>query len=134
MVLQRHDGGHYVEGLQAGMEALDFEVDDGFRPLGFFSAIGYVGGDRLLQVIDVVDEDAVELVHLRIDVARHGDIDEEHGPVFAAAGNVLRVHGGNGVRGAGRSDHDVGAVAGVIEIVEVDRLPFEFLGQLMARS
>ena len=64
------------------LEALDFDFDDGFGALRFFLAIGNVRGDHLLQIVDVVDEDAVQLVHLRIDVARHGDIDEEHGTVL----------------------------------------------------
>ena len=64
---------------------IDFAFDDVFGALGLFLAIGDVRGHGLLQIVDVVDENAVDLVHLRIDVARHRDIDEEHGTVLAAA-------------------------------------------------
>ena len=130
MILQADDGRNDVERLQAGVKFFDLAVDDGFGLFGFLLAIGDVGTDRLLQIVDVVDEDAVELVHLRIDVARDGDIDEEHGPVLAARQELLAVFGlEDEVGRAGRGDDDVGAVAGVVEPAELDRLPVEFLRQ-----
>ena len=82
-------------------------------------AVGDVRDDYLLQVVDVVDEDAVQLVHLRIDIARHRDIDEEHGTVTAAAQETLAVLlAEDGVRRAGGADDDVGARNGVVELLE----------------
>ena len=91
MILQRHDRRYHVERAQAGFEALDFAGNDGFGEFGFLAAVGNVARDRLLQVVDVVSEDAVELGHFRRDVAGHGDIDEEHGPVLAAGEELLSV-------------------------------------------
>jgi len=41
---------------------LDFAIDDCFGFLRFLSAISHVRRDRLLQVVDVIDENAVQLV------------------------------------------------------------------------
>src|ERR1700694_1424812 len=81
MVLQADDRGNHVEGLQASVEFFDLAVDDRLSLFRFLLAIGDVRTDRLLQIVDVIDENAVELVHLRIDVAGYRNVDEEHGPV-----------------------------------------------------
>ena len=65
VVLQRNDGGHDVQRLQARLEALHLGHDDGLGALGFLPAIGDVRRNRLLQIVDVVNEDAVQLVHRR---------------------------------------------------------------------
>ncbi len=39
------------------------------------------GLNRFVQIVDVVEEDVVELVDVRLDVARHGDVDQKHRPV-----------------------------------------------------
>jgi hypothetical protein len=130
MVLQADDGRNHVERLQAGVEFIDLAIDDRLRFFGFLLAIGNVRTDRLLQIVDVIDEDAVDLVHLRIDVAGHGDIDEEHGLVLAQRHELFAVLGlEDEVRRAGRGNDDVGAIAGVVEPAELDRLSVEFLRQ-----
>jgi hypothetical protein len=94
------------------------------------SAVGDVAGNGLLQVVDVVDEDAVKLVHGRINIARNGDVDKEHGAVLSAGQEQLAVLAAeDGVRGTGRCNDDVGPVAGIVQIFEMDRLPFEFIGK-----
>ena len=77
MILQRYDGGHHVERLDAGLESFDFQGDDGFGALSFLTPVGDVAGDRLLQVVDIVDENTIQLVHRRVYIAWHRDIDEE---------------------------------------------------------
>jgi hypothetical protein len=52
------------------MEALDLRGDQGLGVAGLAAALFHVRRGHLLQVVDVVDEDAFELVHLRVDVAR----------------------------------------------------------------
>jgi len=47
--------------------------------------------DRLLQIVDVVNKNAVDLVHFRIDVARYGDIDKKHGLVLAQRHELFAV-------------------------------------------
>ena len=86
--------------------------------------------DGLLQVVDVVGEDAVELAHLRRNVAGDGDVDEEHRAILAAGEELLSVFAAeDGVRRAGRGDDDVGAVAGVVQVLELDGLAVELLRQ-----
>src|SRR6202158_4657323 len=130
VVLQADDGGNHVESLQASVEFFDFAIDDRFRLFGFLLAIGDVRRDRLLQIVDVIDEDAIDLVHLRIDVAGNGDIDKEHGLVFAQRHELFAVFGpADEGRRAGRGNYDVGAITGVIKAVELDRLSVKFLRQ-----
>jgi hypothetical protein len=71
----------------------DFAIDDRLRLFRFLLAIGDVRTDRLLQIVDVIDENAVDLVHRRIDVARNGDIDKEHGLVLAQRHELFAVFG-----------------------------------------
>src|SRR5580698_6940578 len=89
--LQRNDGGRGADRAAAFNKALDLKSDDGFSVDGFAAALFHVRGGHLLQIVDVIDEDAVEFVHLRIDVAGDGDVDEEHGPVAAAMEEGLAV-------------------------------------------
>ena len=83
VILQADDGGNHIERLQASVEFLHLAVDDRLRLFRFFLAIGDVRTDGLLQIVDVINKEAVDLVHLRINIARNGDIDKEHGLVLA---------------------------------------------------
>ncbi len=96
-------------------------ADDGLGGCGLAAAVGEVGGGDLLEVVDVVDEAAFDLVHARVDVAGDGDVDEEHGAVAAALEEVLAVGAAEDLlRGAGGGDDDVGAVGLLVELVEGD--------------
>ena len=111
--------GASVDGALTLMEALDFACDEGFGVAGLAVALFHVGGGYLLQVVDVVDEDAFELVHRRIDVARDGNVDEEHGAIAAAMQESLSVLGAEDVVGrAGGADDDVGLAGCFVEILE----------------
>ena len=74
---QRRDRRHDVERGLPLAEALGLEGDEPLRVLGLDPAAGKRLGDDRLEVVDVVEEAAVELVHGRVDVARDGDVDEE---------------------------------------------------------
>ena len=90
---------------------------------GLAAALLHVGRGHLLQVVDVVDKDAVQLVHLRVHVAGHGNVDEKHGAVAAAVQEGLPVLGAeDGVRRAGGADDDVGAAGGLVKLVEWNHL------------
>src|SRR6202051_3301617 len=121
MLLEGFDGGDGVTGLEAFVVLVHFPADDGFGGGGFAAAIGEVGGGDLLEVVDVVDEAALDLVHAGVDVAGDGDVDEEHGAVAAGGGGVLAVGAAEDLlRGAGRGDDDVGARGLLVEGVEGD--------------
>jgi hypothetical protein len=110
------------------MKFLDFAVNDIFRVLGFLASVGNVRGNSLLQVVDIVDEDAVDLVHFRINVARNRDVDEEHGPIAPPGEELFPVlPAEDGMGRACGSDYDVGFVAGIVQATELDGLSIEFL-------
>ncbi len=88
-----------------------------------------------LQVIDVVDKDAIEVVHLRIDVARHSDVDEEHGPIAPLVQESLPVLAAeNRMRRACGADDDVGAARCIIELIECDDLGHHRAGKLLGHA
>ena len=122
-LLQGDDDGDGVAGLQALVVELDLAGDDGFGGGGFSAAVGEVGGGDLLQVVNVVDEAAFDLVHEGIDVAGDGDVDEEHGAVAAEFEEALAVGAEeDGLRRAGGGEDDVCAGGLVVELVEWDDL------------
>ena len=130
MILQRHNRGHNIQRLQARFKAFDLAGDDGFGEFGLFPAIGDVAADGLLQIVDVVGEDAVELRHLGGNIAGHGDIDEKHWLILAARKELLAMLlAENGVGRARRGDDNVGLVARVIKILKLNRLPVKSLRQ-----
>ncbi len=121
MLLEGLDGGDGVAGLEAFVVFVDFPADYCFCGGGFAAPIGEVGGGDLLEVVDVVDEAAFDLVHARVDVAGDGDVDEKHGTVAAALQEVLAVRAAEDfLRGTGRGDDDVGAGGLFVESVEED--------------
>ena len=131
VLLESEDSGHGVAGLEALLVLVDFPADDGFGSGGFAAAIGEIGGGYVLEVVDVVDEAAFDVVHAGVDVARDGDVDEEHGAVAAAVEEVLAVGAAEELlRRAGGGDDDVGAVGLVVELVEGDDGAVEFGGDL----
>ena len=112
LVLQRDDCWRETQAVQPRLKAFHFRVNELLSPLGFLLAPGYVGRDRLLQVVDVIHKDAVEPVHLGIDVAWNGNINEEHRAVTAAAEKEFAVFAAkDGDRRSGRGDYDVGLLA-----------------------
>ncbi len=62
LFLQGDDGRGHVDGALTLMKALDLACNQGFGVAGFPAALGHVRGGHLLQVVDIVDEDAFQLV------------------------------------------------------------------------
>src|SRR5438477_10407553 len=115
MVLQRHDRGDNIECLNPCLETLDLAVNDGFRALGLLLAGSDVGGYGLLQIVDIVDEDGIQLVHPGINVARRSNVGEVHGTVLAAAEKHFAVLASDdGMPRAGGGNGVVAAIASVI--------------------
>ena len=108
LLLQADDGGGDLGHLEPRHHALHFFGDHLLGVLGLLHALAQVGVDHFLQVVDVVEEDVVELVDRRLDVARHRDIDQEHGPVAPRRDHALHlVLVQDVVRRAGGGDHDI---------------------------
>src|SRR5438093_5282046 len=91
MILQRDSCWNYMEALEACLEPLDFSFDNFFRVLCFILATGEMRGNHILQIVNVIDEDAVELVHRGINIARNGDINEEHGSILPPREKLFAV-------------------------------------------
>ena len=80
--------------IQADVKINHTEKYDVMILLSYVSLpLGDMRGSHLLKIVDVVHEDAFDLVHRRIDVSRHGNIDEEHGAVPATMHEELPVLG-----------------------------------------
>ncbi len=105
---------------EAIVVAVDFPADDGLGGFGLAAADGLVACGDLLQVVDVVDEAAFDVVDLRSDVAGDGNVDEEDGAVAAALEERAGVGRGEDLAGAGACDDDVGAVRLLVELREWD--------------
>src|SRR5579859_4277730 len=60
--LQGDDSRSDIDGAAALVEALDFRLDHALRIAGLRLPLSDVRGGHLLQVVDVVDEDAFHLV------------------------------------------------------------------------
>lgn len=121
MLLERLDGRDGVARLKTLLVFVYFPADDCLGGLGFAAAVGEVGGGNLLEIVDVVDEAAFDLVHAGVDVAGDGDVDEEHGAVATSVQEVLAVGASEDLlRGSGAGDHDVGTVGLLVERFEGD--------------
>ena len=97
--------------------ALDhFFADDEFLP-----AHGEgVGGDAL-EGVDVVEIDAVEVVHGGVEVARNGEVDAEKRPVGARVHHGCELFFGEDVvRGGGGADEDIDVVEIARPVVKMD--------------
>src|SRR5260370_13964840 len=76
LVLKRNNCGLQVKSLQPSLKALDFSFDNLFSAFGFVLSASHMRADGFLQIVNVIDEDAVEFVHFWINVAWHCDINE----------------------------------------------------------
>src|SRR5215813_1055013 len=131
VILQADNGGYDIARLQPSHEAFDFAGDNDFGSLCLSLAIGDMRRDCLLQVVDVINEDAVQLIELRINVSWYGNIDEEHGPIAASAQKQLAMFTAeNRMRSPRRCNHDVGFVAGLIKLLKHNCLAIELVGKL----
>src|SRR5690606_33241406 len=102
--------------------ARDLQVDDRLgRVRGLAPALAVVL-DRALQVVDGVEERVLERGHVRLDVARHGQVDQQHRPVAARGqgGGDLRPRQDRRAAGGGR-EHDVGQEQVAVEFVQRQR-------------
>src|SRR5439155_8870837 len=82
---QRGDRRHDVERRQPLVELLGLRGDDRLRAYGLAAAAHERLGDDRLEIVDVVEVAAVEVVNRRIEVARHREVDEEYLPAATGA-------------------------------------------------
>src|SRR5580698_4987362 len=127
-VLQIHDHGSSIQRLCPSLETSDFLGNNCFGPLRFASPFIQVRCGNGLKVIYVVEKDALYLVHFRVDVARYGNVDEEHGTISALVQELLRMLTSENIfLRSSRCDDDVGLVCSPIKIVKTDSMALKVL-------
>src|SRR4051812_37141050 len=108
VLAQRRDRRQHVELGHPPREALDLLLDDRLGPRALARAHLEVARDDRLQVVDVVERDALDIAALGLDVARHRDVDEHERPAVALLHDERDVVGGDErVRRGGRGGGDV---------------------------
>ena len=108
-VAQRGDRRHDLEAAQPVVHAAQLLLDDALGVVRLFLALAAVLLDHMLQVVDVVEVGVAHTVDLGVEVARHGDVDEEDGPVPAVLQRALdTLTRDDVVRRRGGADDDVG--------------------------
>ena len=80
---QRGDRGHDFERGLPGAEALGLLADELLAAFGLGPAARERLGDDGLEIVDVVEEAAVERADRRVEVTRHRDVDQEQRPPAA---------------------------------------------------
>ena len=85
-----------------------------------------------LQVVDVVDEDALKLAHCGVHVARDSNINEKHRAILAALHEPLpMLLAKDRVRRSCRADDDVGINGRVVHLVVRDHSSLEGFGHAL---
>src|SRR5579884_465911 len=128
---QGDDRRHDVEAREPSPEGVDGGVDDrlGLRCLG--GARAPVVGDHRLEVVDVVEVDAVEAVDSRLEGAGDGQVDQEHRPPPALAHRLAhRRRREEGALARGGTDDEVGERQRAPEALEGDGQAAELPGEV----
>src|SRR5688572_30618248 len=116
---KRGDRRHDVERELPGAEAVGLLARDRLRAHGLLATAGDALGDDPLEVVDVIEVAALQVVDRGIEIARDRDVDEEHGPPPPALHRALdlrrREHDTLRARGG---DDDVGTVKLLLDGVE----------------
>ena len=109
MLLQTDDGRHHLGGLGARLKLAHLFVHQGLSAYGLFAPVAQVRLHHLLQIVDVVNKDAVQVIQPGINVARHRNVDEEHRAVLACLQKLFAMlFAEDGMWRARRADDDVG--------------------------
>ena len=113
------DDGLDAQALHPGVEVLHLLFHYGLGLDGLAAPGCQVLLDNFLQIVDVVEVDVVQAVHVRIHVPRHCDVDEEHGPVASGLQDCLYVACvDNGLRSTRGGDDYVHLAQGLAELFE----------------
>lgn len=87
---------------------------------------------ELFQRVDVVEIDLLDLAHFRVDVAGHGDVDKEQGPVFSRPAGFFHVRPlHDRMRRAGRGNDYIHSFEHTLPIVETHGAAAHFCCQFL---
>ena len=111
-------------------EARRFLLDDGFGQQGLFGAdlaiVPALGG----KVVEGIEKHVVQLFDGRVDVARHAQIDHEHGAMLAPSQRLThRRQVDERIRTAGAGDQDIRLGQMGFQIGQADAESLDALGQ-----
>ena len=121
MFAQRAHGRQRLGLAEPAREAVDLLLDDLLGLGDDLAARAEVALHDRLQVVDVIQRDPVDVAAARVDVARHGDVDQQQRPAAALGHHqrqLLAAH--DRVRRGGRGDDDVGLQQLLREFVQAD--------------
>ncbi len=128
---ERHHAAHGAALVHPVHEALHARVDDGFGLRHGCLAAGLRGLHDAGEVVHGVEVDVLERLHLGLDVARHGQIDHEHGAVAAFFERALDGAQADDGQAAGRAaDHGIELVQAVGQVGQPHDLAAEAGGKL----
>src|SRR5215211_2380784 len=129
---ERRDCRHDVEGELPVAEPVCFVRDDRFCANGLRPPPGHTLLHDSLEVVDVVQVAPFDLVHGRVDVARHRDVHEEDGASLARPHRPLHLLGGEDVTaGACGGYDDVGVLELRLDGVQTGRAAPEATGETL---
>jgi len=113
-------------------ELFDLQVDQGLGFAGGLLARAAVLADHLLEVVHGIQIHVVESRGLGLDIARHGEIEQEHRCVASNAYRALdRQSRKHRFATRGRADHDVGFREVPFEILQRQRDATEAMRELL---
>ena len=88
-------------------------------------------GDDLFEVVNIVHEHILKVVEARVEIARHAEVNQEHGPPFALLQGFVNTLRGEVIgAAAGRANYHIGQVQLPGELLERYDGPGAGAGQL----
>ena len=133
LVVQAADQGHGAALRQPAAEALHAGVDDvlGLRHRGLAALAGTL--HPLGQVVDRVEVHLGQAGHFRLDVARHGQVEQQHRAASPGLERTLhRAQPDQGQRAGGAGHHDVELGQPLGQVGQGHGLPAQRGGQCLA--
>ena len=127
---QGDDGRDEIQAADPGEERPHLILNDRLGPLELLLPLFHVRLQHGLEIIDIVEIDVVDRVDLRVDVAGHGDVDDEDRLVSSRPHRLPDLIDPQDVVGRGRgAEQDVDLREGGGDRIQRDRLSLEGGGQ-----
>ena len=119
-----------LAGAMPNQKILELLIDNLSRGLDSARPLRLRVRNDLLEIVDVVEIDVFDLPHRRLNVARHGDVDDEDRPIAPLLHEVLESLAGDDRMGRARGgDDNVGGDQVLVEFFQPRCLAMELRGQ-----
>src|SRR5438045_7843929 len=104
----------------AASEALGLLGDDCFASRNLIFALLEIICRDGLEIVDVIEIDILHEIDFRLNIARHGNIDEQQWPIFSCAHEGLKSSAiQNVMRRGGAADNDINLVKLIRPLLEM---------------